>query len=39
MNIGMFMCRSPYKKIVYEFVPNSPAVPSMSYFEGLWDGR
>ena len=41
-NTVLSMCGSPQDNLAYEFVPTSPAVPSMSclsYLDGLWDGR
>ena len=39
---GVSMHWSPQKNFVYEFIPTSPAVPTMpclSYLDNLWDGR
>ena len=41
-NTSVSMCRSPLKNIPYEFVfafPTAHSMLSLSYLDGLWDGR
>ena len=41
-NTGVAMCGGLHQNFAYEFILNSPAVPSMlcsSFLDDLWDGR